>query len=296
VELQLFFQLLLNGLSIGLLYSLICVGFVVILSVPKVFNFAHGQFYMLGAYALYAFHVMLGLNFALSLVLAALSVGLIGAICGRYVFMRVRPVAGQRLGESLLKAAAVTIGMGLIFQQMILHSFGPAERGVKPIFPGVLDIGGVTVNLEKLAVTGYALCFIAILWWFLTKSRTGIAMRAAGMDQEAAILQGINTRGTFVVAVAAGTALAGAAGAIIAPVLALGPEMGGPMLHVAFMALLLGGMQSILGAGVGGLMLGIGLSFGFHFLGELGELAFFLLIALVLVFKPTGLMGGRLEV
>lgn len=296
MEAQLFFQLLLNGLSIGLLYALVCVGFVVILAIPKIFNFAHGHFFMLGAYALYVFYVMLNLNFALSLVLAALSVGLIGAIIGRYVFMPIRPVAGQRLGESLLKAAAVTIGLGLILQQMILQGFGTASRGVKPIFPGVLNIGDVTVNIERLAVTGYALCLILILWWFLTRSRRGIVLRAAGMDDEAATLQGINTRGTFVVAVAAGTALAGIAGAIIAPVLALDPGMGAAMLHIAFMALLLGGMQSILGAGVGGLILGLGLSFGFHFLAELGELAIFLLIALVLVFKPTGLMGGRFEV
>jgi branched-chain amino acid transport system permease protein len=283
-------------MAIGLLYALVCVGFVVILSTAKIFNFAHGEFYMLGAYLLYTLNVSLHLNFLLSVFVSALSIGLMGALLGRFIFMRIRPAAGQPLGESLLKSAAVTIALGLMFKQFVLHFFGTAARGVNPVFQGVISIGGATLNIERIAVLIYALVLIVLLWWFLTRTRLGLAVRATGVDEISAKLQGINTGRMFVVSVGAGTALAAAAGAIIAPVLAVNQEMGGQMLFLSFLALLLGGMQSAIGAGIGGLLVGLGLSFGFYFLGALGELAFFVLLAIFIIFKPTGILGGRFEV
>ncbi len=288
MTLQLFLQLLINGISIGLLYALVALGLVLVLGVAKVFNFAHGEFYMLGAYALYTFYVILGLNFAVSVVLSGLCIAFLGAICSEAIFRLIR--------GSLLKAAAVTIGMGIIFRQAILQGFGTAERGVRPILPGTFTVWGAIVSLERLAVIGYCLLIVGVLAWFLTKAKTGIAMRATNIDEEAAKLQGINTNRMYLVAIAVGSGLAGAAGAIVAPVLALSPEMGHAMLFLVLMVIVLGGMQSPLGALIGGLILGLVSSFGFHFLGGHYELAMFGLIGLVILVKPHGLFGRPIEV
>lgn len=288
MTLQLFLQLLVNGISIGLLYALVALGLVLVLGVAKVFNFAHGEFYMLGAYALYAFHVTIRLNFAVSVVLSALAVALLGALCSRAIFQLIR--------GSLLKAAATTIGLGIIIRQAVLQGFGTAERGVSPILPGVITLRGVTVSIERLAVIGFGIFLVGVLAWFLTRTKIGIAMRATNLDEDAAKLQGINADRMYLVAIAVGSGLAGAAGAIVAPVLALSPEMGHAMLFLVLMVIVLGGMQSPLGAVLGGLILGLALSFGFHFLGGMSELATFFLIGIVVMFKPHGLFGRPIEV
>jgi branched-chain amino acid transport system permease protein len=285
---QLFLQLFINGVSIGLLYALVALGLVLVLGVAKVFNFAHGEFYMLGAYALYTFHVTMHLNFPVSVILSGLSVGIIGAVCSELVFKLIR--------GSLLKAAATTIGMGIIIRQGILQGFGTAERGVSPILPGTVHLAGAVLSLERLAVIGYSLLIVGLLGWFLTRTKAGIAMRATNLDEEAGKLQGINTNMMYLIAISLGSGLAGAAGAIVAPVLALSPEMGEAMLFLVLMVVILGGMQSAVGAVFGGLILGLALSFGFHFLGGLCELFVFFLIGVVVLIKPHGLFGRPVEV
>ncbi|MFZ1990346.1 MAG: branched-chain amino acid ABC transporter permease, partial [Alphaproteobacteria bacterium] len=202
----------------------------------------------------------------------------------------------QRIRGSLLKAAAVTIGLGIINTQAILQGFGPAQRGVSPVLSGVLNIGPVLISVDRLAVIGCCLLVVGILAWFLTSTKIGLAMRATNLDEEAATLQGINVNRMYWLAITVGSGLAGAAGAIVAPVLALSPEMGHAMLFLVLMAIILGGMQSAVGAVIGGLILGLALSFGFYFLGGLSELAIFFLIGLIVMIKPHGLFGRRIEV
>lgn len=285
---QLFLQLLINGISIGLLYALVALGLVLVLGVARVFNFAHGEFYMLGAYALFTFHATLHLHFVLSVILSGLTIALLGAACAHAIFRFIR--------GSLLKAAATTIGLGIIIVQAVLQGFGTEERGLNPILPGRVSLGGALLSLERLAVIGISLTIVALLAWFLTRTKMGVAMRATNLDEDAAKLQGINTDRMYLMAIAMGSGLAGAAGAIVAPVLALSPEMGHAMLFNVLMVMILGGMQSALGAVLGGLILGLALSFGFHFLGGLSELATFFLIGLIVMCKPHGLFGRPIEV
>ena len=285
---QLFFQLLINGLSIGLLYALVALGLVLVLGVAKVFNFAHGEFFMVGAYALYTFSVTLHLNFIASIVMAGLTVALLGALCSKTIF--------QLVSGSLLKAAATTIGLGMILQQAVLQIFGTAQRGVKPILPGFVALGGVRLSLERLVIIGCCLLLVGILAWFLNRTKTGIAMRATNLDEETATLQGINSKRMYFLAIAIGSGLAGIAGGIVAPIRALNTDMGHTMLFYVLMVLVLGGMQSAIGAICGGLILGIVLSFGFHFLGGLSELVLFFVIGVFIMFKPHGLFGREVEV
>jgi branched-chain amino acid transport system permease protein len=288
VTAQLFFQLLVNGLSIGLIYALVALGLILVLGVAKVFNFAHGDFFMVGAYMFYLFQVGMHLNFVASVVMAGLAVALLGALCNRTVF--------QFVSGSILKAAATTIGLGMIIQQAVLQLAGTAERGVKPFVSGVLSAGGVRVSLDRLVIIGICVLLMGFLAWFLNKTKTGIAMRATNLDEETAILQGINSGRMYLLAVTVGSGLAGAAGGIVAPIRALNTEMGHAMLFSVLMVVVLGGMQSALGAVIGGLILGIVLSFGFHFLGGLSELLTFFLIGLFVMIKPHGLFGKAIEV
>jgi branched-chain amino acid transport system permease protein len=288
VTLQLFFQLLVNGLSIGLLYALVALGLVLVLGVAKVFNFAHGEFFMVGAYALYTFNVSLHLNFIGSIVMAGLTVALLGALCNKTIF--------QIVSGSILKAAATTIGLGMILQQAVLQLYGTAERGVRPILPGFIAVGGVRISLERLVVVGCCLLLVGFLGWFLNRTKVGIAMRATNLDEETATLQGINSRRMYLVAIVVGSGLAGIAGGIVAPIRALNTEMGHTMLFYVLMVLVLGGMQSAIGAVFGGLLLGIILSFGFHFLGGISELLVFFLIGVFVMFKPHGLFGRAVDV
>lgn len=288
MTLQLFFQLLINGLSIGLLYALVALGLVLVLGVAKVFNFAHGEFFMVGAYALYTFNVSLHLNFVGSIVMAGLTVALLGALCNKTIF--------QFVSGSVLKAAATTIGLGMILQQAVLHIYGTAERGVRPILPGFIAVGGVRISLERLVVVGCCLLLVGFLAWFLNKTKMGVAMRATNLDEETATLQGINSRRMYLVAIVVGSGLAGIAGGIVAPIRALNAEMGHAMLFYVLMVLVLGGMQSAIGAVFGGLFLGVVLSFGFHFLGGLSELLVFFLIGVFVMFKPHGLFGRAVDV
>jgi branched-chain amino acid transport system permease protein len=228
------------------------------------------------------------LNFVVSVMMAGLSVALLGALCNKTVF--------QFVSGSLLKAAATTIGLGMILQQAVLQLAGTAERGVKPFISGVLSIGGVRVSLDRLVIIGICVLLMGILAWFLNRTKLGTAMRATNLDEETALLQGINSNRMYLLAVTVGSGLAGAAGGIVAPIRALNNQMGVSMLFSVLMVVVLGGMQSALGALAGGLILGLLLSFGFHFFGGLSELLTFFMIGLFVMIKPHGLFGKAIEV
>lgn len=285
---DLFFQLLINGISIGLLYSLVALGLILVLGVAGVFNFAHGDFYMLGAYALYAFYAILHFDFFISVLLSAVVVALLGAFCNQFIF--------QFMRGDLLKAAAATIGLGIIARQAVLQGFGTAAKGVRPGIPGMICIGNIIMSIDRLALIGYCLFLMGVLTWFLTRTKAGLAMRATSIDGVAAQLQGINVCKMYLLAMALGFGLAGVAGAIVAPVYTLNSEMGHEMLFLILMVVILGGMQSALGAVAGGLIIGLALSFGFHFIGGLSDIGLFLLIGLILLLKPWGLFGRPIHV
>jgi branched-chain amino acid transport system permease protein len=285
---DLFLQLLINGISIGLLYAVVALGLVLVLGVAGVFNFAHGDLYMLGAYALYAFYGLLHLNFFVSVLLGATLVALLGAFCNESIFKYMR--------GGVLQAAGATVGLGIIARQAVLQGFGTAAKGVKPALPGLLRMGNVILSMDRAALIGYSLLLMGILAWFLTKTKAGLALRAISIDGVAAQLQGINARRMYLLAMVLGFGLAGVAGAIVAPVYTLNSEMGHEMLFLILMVVILGGMQSPLGAVVGGLIIGLALSFGFHLIGGLSDIALFLLIGLILCFKPWGLFGRPIRI
>jgi branched-chain amino acid transport system permease protein len=287
MTLDLFAQLLVNGLATGMVYVLIASGLILVLGVARIFNFAHGEFYMLGAYATFALCQVLKVNFFISILLATVVVSLFAAICYRVIFHHIR--------GNLLLCAAASIGLSMMFERGALVGFGTQERGLPSAFSGVVTIGHVAMPLEKIAVILLCVAIMLGLYYLLMKTKLGKAMRAVKLDTEVAALQGINTMRVYALAMVVGCALAGLAGGIIAPLFSITPGMGHAMLLKCFMVLIVGGLESMLGGVVGGLVIGMTLSFGYYFLGGLSEILLFSLIGVILVFKPGGLFGEVVE-
>jgi branched-chain amino acid transport system permease protein len=287
MTLAVFAQLLVNGLAIGMVYVLVASGLILLLGVVRIFNFAHGEFYMLGAYTTFFMCQVLHLNFFLSLVIAISVVTLLAVIGYRFIFHYIR-------GDILLCTAA-SIGLSMIILRGSLLGFGTEERGMPSPFPGTVRMGEVELPLEKLAVI--VLCFLVMsgLYLLLMKTKLGKAMRAVKLDTEVAALQGINTSRIYLIAFAVGCGLAGLAGGIIAPVFSITSNMGHALLLNCFMALIVGGLESMIGGVLGGFVIGIILSFGSYFLGGFSEIILFGMIGIILVFKPGGLFGEPVQ-
>ncbi len=280
---ELFAQLLVNGLSIGMIYVLVASGLILLLGVVRIFNFSHGEFYMLGAFVTYGMCELFHLNFFLSTVIAMAVVTLLGVLSYRLIFEHMR-------GDILLCTGA-SIGLSMMLQRGALLGFGTQERGLHPPISGSLTVGTVSLPSEK--VTAIVLCLVVmfVLYFLLMRTKTGKAMRAVKQDNECASLQGINTNRIYMVVFAIGCALAAMAGGIIAPVFSITPDMGHVIFLKCLMVLMVGGMESMVGGVIGGIIVGLTTSFGMFYLGGLSEVLLFALIGIILVFKPGGLFG-----
>lgn len=287
---ELFWQMVLNGLALGQVYVLVASGLALLMGTSRIFNFAHGEFYMGGAFAVFTLTEVFHINYGLALLLAIFAMSLLGAICYRFLLSRTQ-------GNFLL-TAVVTLGLSMIMaQSAVLSLRGTDFRCMPSIIKGMMNIGGVELSAEKVSVIILCFLFMGMLHYFLKRTKTGMAMRAIALDSDAAALQGVNNKMTFLASMAVGCALAGAAGGIIAPMLAISSTMGHDMLLYALMVLILGGMGSIPGAVVGGLTIGLAESFGHYFLGGgIAEAFVFGFVAIIVYFRPQGLMGHPLEI
>lgn len=278
-----------NGLQTGMLIVLMACGLVLVLGITKIFNFAHGEFYMIGAYITFYFsHFLFKFHFSISLFLSALGAGLLGWLSYLAVFQRIR--------GNLLLCAGATIGMSIALRQGALLVFGTTERGMPSVFSGVIRIGDYSLPWEKIVVIILCLGVLFILFYVIKMTKIGKAMRAVSLDSETASLQGINVNWIYGITVAAGCALAGVAGGIIAPILAVTPHMGHRSLLLVLIVLLVGGLESLPGAVLAGIGLGMVMSFGFQFFGGISEMIVFIVIGIFLIFKPGGILGRVIEV
>ncbi len=297
MSLGLFIQLLVNALTIGSIYILMVLGLDIILRGTKILNFAHGQLYMLGAYVLFLFFQTLHLNFALSLVLSGASLALIGALSylGIFAVLSRRFTVSTTFSYILLLSAMASVGLMMILQQGTLLVFGTQERGIQSPLPQIIDVFNVRISLMRLIIIFLSLLICICLYLLMYKTTFGKILRAVSYDPEAVTLQGINTSWVFVSCFALGSALAGLAGGIIAPLFSVTPSMGQNIIFMSFLVLLVGGIGSYRGTIAGGLLVGLLLSFGFQFMGGIAELFVFMLVIIILVFRPGGLLGEAAE-
>ncbi|MGA2466936.1 MAG: branched-chain amino acid ABC transporter permease [Thermodesulfobacteriota bacterium] len=286
MDLALFLQILVNGLMSGGMYCLVASGFTLILGVIQVFNMAQGHFYMLGAYLTFAVSVSMGLPYPVAILVALASMAILGVLFHWGVIQWTMP-------HGFFHMMLVTIAFGTIISQASLLSFGYNEQVVPAVIPRTLEFGEITLNPGKLLVIAGAIIVMVALYYFM-KTKTGTAMKAAAENREVAGLQGINAKRIFWVTMAVGSGLCGIAGALIVPILSATTVMGSNIFIRAMLVVLVGGTGSMSGALLAAFLVGIMESFAFQYLGQLNILAIFVVVAILVFFRPGGLMGKPL--
>ncbi|MCD6076300.1 MAG: transporter permease [Ramlibacter sp.] len=277
-------QATVNGLVVGLLYLLMAVGFTLVFGVMRMVNFAHGEFYMLGAFAAYALVVKLSLPF---LVAVALSAALAIAFGSLVEWLVLKPFRRDELNGMI-----TTIGLALILQNAALMTFGPDPVSMPSVAPGATSFLGVTVANSRLLVVGFALVVLLLLYAFLKHSAAGRGLRAVVEDAEIASIQGVRSKIYYPLGFGLGIGLAAVAGALMAPLFSVSPFMGATPLLKAFMVVILGGLGSIPGAAVAGLCLGLLESYSSLFLSSsTADMLIFILVVVGMLAFPRGLIG-----
>jgi branched-chain amino acid transport system permease protein len=288
VNLELFFQLVMNGLMSGGIYALIASGFTLILGVIQVFNFSQGQFYMLGAYVTFGIVSSLGMPYWISLLAALAAMFILGVI---FHFGIIRWTASHGFYHTML----VTVAFSTIIGQGSFLTFARDQGMVEPIIPGTINLNGITLNNGKLLVIAGAIAVMVALYIFM-KSKVGVAMLASAENKEVSEMQGINTKKIFWITMGVGCALCGAAGSLIAPVLSATNNMGMNAFIRSMLVVLIGGTGSMAGALLASFLVGIIESIAFQFIGQLNLVAIFAFAAVLLYFRPSGLLGKPLPI
>jgi branched-chain amino acid transport system permease protein len=277
----------LNGIMLGLNYALIALGLTLIFGIMGIVNFSHGEMYMLGGYVAYYLFGQFGLNFFATLVAAVVIVGSLGALLEKFIF---RPLTTRPRIELTSMIAAV--GLAWVFQMLAVIAFGELDRKVPSAFKGIINMGGVVITNERLAAILIGVLMIVILNLFLLRTKTGRAIRAVAQDKQAAALQGVGVTRISALAFGIGCGLAAASGALVAPIFVINPSLGSEVILKAFLVVILGGMGSIPGAMLGGLVLGFIESYGCLFFSVPTVMVVtFILIIIILIVRPQGLLG-----
>ena len=283
-----YLHLLAQGLAIGLLtgalYVLVALGLTLIYGILHIVNFAHGEIYMLGAMAVFYLHVIFRLPFAVTLLLILLLSLLLGLVVERLVF---RSLRGQ-----WLQLLVASLGLSLGIQSIGWIVFGIQEKNVPSYLPGIVQIGAIRLPRERLLAAGVAVVLVAALYWLVYRTKIGLAMRAIEEDEETARMLGVNANRVAAASVALAFVLAGVAGAFVAPIYSLNPGMGLEVILMSFLIIIVGGLGSITGTVLAGLLVGVIESVGAVLFGSQAAygLVFLVMIA-VLVMRPAGLLG-----
>lgn len=285
---MLYAQILLNGLMLGGLYACIAVGFSLVWGVLNVINIVHGSFVVLGSYVAYFAWAHLGLHPFVSVLLAGAALFALGYLVQRGLINRV-------IGAPVLTTLVLTFGLELLLNNSMLIAFSADYRTVRLEDPlGSAMLGGLVVPLDRLFAMVLAIMLTGLLYLVLVRSRMGRAIVAVRMDREAAALMGVNVKHVYALTFGIGVLMAGAAGSLLSLIFPISPLNSTEFLGIAFVVCVLGGLGSIAGAMIGGLALGVIQSFGALLVGpEHGLTIAFVLLILLLIFKPTGLMGRR---
>jgi branched-chain amino acid transport system permease protein len=291
VDLGFYLQLLLNGIVIGVIYALVAMGLSLIFGVLEIVNFAHGEFYMLGAMLAYFLTMNVGLGYwATVLAVTAVAVGL------GYVLYEALLASLQ--GSGFERSILLTLGLSMVLQNGAVFLFTTTPKMVQtPQSYTNIVVGDVRVSLMRVLALVLGLLAFGALYLILYRTRVGKAMRGAAQNRDAALMVGIDPRAVSRLAVAIGIGLSGLAGAALAPVYAVHPLMGFSFVFKAFAIIIIGGLGNIAGAAIAAVALGIVESVvgGFLPLVMVDALVFSSMIAILLL-RPQGLFGRGVRV
>lgn len=281
-------EYLINGLVTASIYILVALGLALIFGILEILQFAHGEVYMLGAYVIYTFVRFLGLNYLLSMAIGIGLTALIGILIELAAF---RPIRGKPLFLPIISA----LGLSMFFLDLARLVWSPETLTFHTFFTKwIINIGSVSISSQRILIIATAMILVGLLYLFITRTIMGKALRAASMDLEATSLMGINVNTVIMITFALGSALAAAAGGLLAPISSLIPHMGTMVGLKAFAIIIFGGFGDIRGIVVAGLIIGIAESLTVGYISSLlrDSVAFVILI-LVLLFRPSGIFGTK---
>jgi branched-chain amino acid transport system permease protein len=248
-------------------------------------NFAHGEFYMVGAYTVWVLYAKMHWPFFLAVAVAIVLVGLLGLVSERLVFRQAR--------GNILSGFIMSVGLVFILQVAVVKIWGLGKmKPVPAAYPQVLDIGGISTSWQRFIVVPATILLLVALWGFLERFKIGRALRAAAMEPEAAALQGVSVKKSAAVAMLLGSAMAGAAGALMAPIMSVHPYMGHAVVWTAFVVVIVGGAGNIKGTIWASLFFGFLTTIITTLLDStIANLVNVLVMLVLLAIKPEGMTG-----
>jgi branched-chain amino acid transport system permease protein len=280
-------QLILSGILIGSVYALMSIGLTLIFGVLRIVNFAHGEFLMIAMYGAWAFSHLFGLNPYFAAIAIVPAMFLFGAVV---YWLVISPA----LDKPHLVVVFATMALSIFLQNAALMAMTADLRDIPPIFNRSIIIGPIYLKVELLL--GFLITILCTvgLQWMIKKTYLGKAIRATVQDGEAAMLMGIPVPRIFLITFAGGSALVGLAACVMVPLFSVFPSVGLNFVLIAFVIVVLGGMGSIEGALLGGVCVGVMQSLsGYYIAPAFGQMFFFVLFLLVMIFRPNGLLGQQ---
>jgi branched-chain amino acid transport system permease protein len=288
-----FITYLLNGISLGSVYSIIALGYTMVYGIAKMLNFAHGDVIMIGGYIIFTIMSTLGLNPILAVLISIILCTLLGITIERIAYKPLRRAPS-------LAVLITAIGVSYLLQNVALIIFGAEAKSFSSVIPvKAMSLAGgkLTISGETLVTIPLCILIMTVLTIFIKKSKTGRGMIAVSEDKDAAVLMGVNVNKTIAVTFAIGSALAAVASSLMFSTYTNLSTTSGAMPGIkAFVAAVFGGIGSIPGAMIGGILLGVIEILSRAYIStQLGDAIVFLILIIVLLVKPTGILGKKIQ-
>lgn len=282
-------DILIYGIVNSVVFALIAVGFTLVYGVSRLPNFAHGALYILTGYIAWTFLNTLGINYALAIVLSLVIVAIVGAAIYQFLLIRVRGMPDSEIIASF--------AIGLAIMEALRWGGFIGQAYILPVFiEGAVDIAGIPIDFQRLLIIGGGLAVVGFLWLFTHHTRIGLALRAIAQDERAAMMLGIDSDLTAIIALALGSTLAGVAAIAILPLGTITVETGYNVLIYAIAVCIIGGLGSWPGAVMGAFLLGFAQILTVAYIAPQWQMVVvFLAIILTLIFRPSGLFGRQKE-
>ncbi len=289
-----FLKYFINGLSLGSVYAIIALGYTMVYGIAKMLNFAHGDVIMIGGFAVFTCMANFGMNAVLALLIAMAFCTVLGVVVERIAY---RPL---RNASSSLAVLITAIGVSYFLQNIALLIFGADAKTFTPVISAPpIELAGDELTITPIALATIGACIVIMigLTFFIKKTKAGQAMQAVSEDRGAAMLMGINVNGTIALTFAIGSALAAIAGALMCSAYPQLTPYTGTMPGIkAFVAAVFGGIGSIPGAMIGGLLIGIIEILGKAYISsQMADAIVFLILIVILLVKPTGILGKNIQ-
>lgn len=284
-QMELAWQTILNGLIASAFYALMALGLSLVFGVMQTVNYAHGEFFMLGAYTVWLLYAIGGWPFFVAVVVAIIVVCLLGVLVERVLF---KPLRGDIFGGFI-----ISIGLAFILQVFAVKVWGVGLAKAVPVaFTGSLELFGASVGWQRFIILPFTILLIGLLYLFLSRTRLGRGLRACAIDSEAAALHGIDVNTICALAFGMACALAGAAGALMAPIMPVTPYMGHMIIWTCFVVIIVGGAGNLKGTILAALLFGFLNTIITTMLdATIANIGGSILMLIILAIRPRGLVG-----